>query len=193
MTVAYPIARGLAPMMASLGAIAFLGDPLTADVMIGIALLSAGVAAIGLNKTLHRRSLGWAALTGLCIALYTVVDAKGVRVAPTAMSYIVWVFIMLGFGIGGLFACWRGKEFVVAVTGQWRAGLMAGSLSIVTYGLALFAMRWAAVPRLAALRETSILFAGIIAYIFLKERPTPQQVCGMLLIAVGAMWLLVSP
>ena len=53
---------------------------------------------------------------------------------------------------------------------QWRPGLIAGACSIVTYGLALWAFRLGATPRLAALRETSILFGVVIAIVFLKER-----------------------
>lgn len=193
MTVAYPIARGMAPLLASLGAIAVLQEPITTHIVIGIALVSGGVCAIGFTRITNRQALGWSALTGLCIALYTVIDAKGVRMAPTAASYIVWVFIMLGFGIGGLFAFWRGSDFVIAASRQWKPGLVAGGFSLMTYGLALLAMRWGTVPRLAALRETSILFAGIIAYVFLKERPTKTAICGMIIIAAGATWLLAKP
>lgn len=192
MTVAYPIARGIAPMLASAGAILFLGEPITQNIVIGILLVSGGVAAIGVTRKVHWEALGWSVLTGLCIALYTVIDAKGVRVAPTAISYIVWVFMMLGFGIGGLFALWRGKDFVLAASEQWKPGLVAGGFSLATYGLALFAMKWGAVPRLAALRETSIVFAGLIAYLFLKERISSKRAGGMILIALGAMWLLAT-
>ena len=190
MTVAYPIARGLAPMLAAAGAVLFFNEPITIAVSIGILLVSSGVATIGLHRNIDRKALGWSSLTGCCIALYTVIDAQGVRVAPTAASYVVGTFIMLGGGIGTLFALWRGKAFLAEATHQWRPGLSAGALSIVTYGLALLALRWGATPRLAALRETSILFAVVIAIFFLKERPTAQRLVGVGLIGIGAAWLL---
>ena len=84
MTVAYPIARGLAPMLAAAGAVALFHE--------------------------------WALLTGTCIAAYTVIDAQGVRAAPTAMSHIVWTFILLGGGLGTFFALWRGKEFFITAS-----------------------------------------------------------------------------
>jgi drug/metabolite transporter (DMT)-like permease len=190
MTVAYPIARGLAPMLAATGAVAIFHEPISLFVGLGIVLITVGVMFIGVSHPLNRRALLWAALTGTCIAGYTVIDAQGVRAAPIAASYIVWLFILLGGGIGGFFAILRGKSFFVSAAGQWRPGLAAGALSIVSYGFALLALRLGATPRLAALRETSILFGTIIAVIFLRERLTRLRYAGVIAIAIGAMTLL---
>ena len=84
----------------------------------------------------------------------------------------------------GLFFC----GLIASPTGQLReigiearriAGLAAGALSILTYGLALWAFRLGATPRLAALRETSILFGVLIAVVFLKEKATPARLAGV--------------
>jgi drug/metabolite transporter (DMT)-like permease len=190
MTVAYPIARGLAPMLAAAGAVALFHEPISIAVVIGILAIAVGVMCIGASHKLQRSALLWALLTGTCIAAYTVVDAQGVRAAPTAMSYIVWTFILLGGALGTFFALWRGREFFATAAGQWRPGLIAGALSIVTYGFALFAYRLGATPRLAALRETSILFGTAIAVIFLKERLTRLRLAGVIAIAAGAMVLI---
>jgi drug/metabolite transporter (DMT)-like permease len=190
MTVAYPIARGIAPMMAAAGAVALFREPISGYVVIGIVSITLGVMFIGFSHRLERSALLWALLTGACIAAYTVIDAQGVRAAPTAPSYIVWTFLFLGGALGAFFAIWRGKHFFTAAADQWRPGLVAGALSIVTYGLALFAFRLGATPRLAALRETSILFATAIAVIFLKERLTMLRSAGIVAIAAGAMVLI---
>jgi drug/metabolite transporter (DMT)-like permease len=190
MSVAYPVARGLAPALAAIGAVFLFQEPISARVVLGIALICAGVVGIGISHGASRSALGWAALTGLCIGGYTVIDAQGVRAAPSAASYIVWVFLMLGAGIGSGFALWRGRHFVASVAGQWKPGLLAGVLSILTYGLALLALRLGATPRLAALRETSILFGAILAVVFLKERMTRVRLGGVLAIAGGAVVLL---
>jgi drug/metabolite transporter (DMT)-like permease len=190
MTVAYPIARGLAPMLAAAGAVSLFHEPITVFVAAGIVLITVGVMFIGVSHTLNRRALMWAALTGTCIAGYTVVDAQGVRAAPTGASYIVWMFMLLGGGIGGFFAILRGKSFFVSAAGQWKPGLAAGALSIVSYGFALLALRLGTTPRLAALRETSILFGTVIAVIFLGERLTRLRCAGVIAIAIGAMTLL---
>jgi drug/metabolite transporter (DMT)-like permease len=190
MSVAYPIARGLAPMLAAAGAVAIFHEPISFAVVLGIIAIAFGVMFIGISHRMRRSALFWAALTGTSIAAYTVIDAQGVRAAPTALSYIVWVFLLLGAILGTFFAVWRGREFFITAAGQWRPGLVAGALSIVTYGFALYAFRLGATPRLAALRETSILFGTAIAVIFLKERLRRLRLAGVLSIAAGAMILI---
>ena len=192
MTVAYPIARGVAPALAAVGAVGVFGEPITATTIVGAALVSLGVMTVGLGRHVERRALAWALACGVLIALYTVVDAQGVRAAPTAPSYIVWIYLIDGLVIGAIFALWRGPRFLVAAGREWKAGLAAGAFSIVTYGLALWAFPIADNPRLAALRETSILFAVGIAVIFLKERLTAGRIVGISLIAGGAVTLLAA-
>jgi drug/metabolite transporter (DMT)-like permease len=192
MMVAYPVLRGIAPAIAATVAVAVFREPITLPVAVGVALVSAGVLATALGRHMDRRTLGWSLLTGTAIALYTVLDAKGVRVAPTAPSYIAWAFLIDGGVIGAAFALWRGPVFVAAARSQWKPGLIAGALSIVTYGLALWAFRLADIPRLAALRETSILFGVAIAVVFLKERATLARLAGVAVIAAGAVVLLSS-
>jgi drug/metabolite transporter (DMT)-like permease len=192
MTVAYPIARGLAPMLAAAGAVAIFHEPITGYIVAGIVLIAIGVMFIGVSHRLKRSALLWAMLTGSCIAAYTVIDAQGVRAAPTAASYIVWTFLLLGGALGTFFAIWRGRAFFASVAGQWKPGLAAGALSIITYGFALWAFRLGATPRLAALRETSILFGTAIAVIFLNERLNKMRTAGVMAIAVGAIALIAA-
>jgi drug/metabolite transporter (DMT)-like permease len=192
MSVAYPIARGLAPTLAAIGAVAIFHEPISLPVACGIALIATGVMLIGVSHTLNKTAVLWAALTGACIAGYTVIDAQGVRAAPDAASYIVWTFLLMGTGIGGIFAVWRGKQFLISAAAQWRPGVIAGTLSLFTYGLALLALRLGATPRLAGLRETSILFGTAIAVIFLKERLSRTRYAGIAAIAFGAVLLVVS-
>jgi drug/metabolite transporter (DMT)-like permease len=192
MTVAYPIARGIAPMLAAAGAVAIFHEPISVYVVLGILAIACVVMLIGVSHKLRRSALLWAMLTGLCIASYTVIDAQGVRAAPTALSYIVWTFLLLGGALGTVFAIWRGRAFFAAAAGQWKPGLIAGALSIITYGFALFAFRLGATPRLAALRETSILFGTAIAVVFLKERLTTLRFGGVLAIALGAIVLIAA-
>jgi drug/metabolite transporter (DMT)-like permease len=192
MSVAYPIARGIAPALAAIGAAGVFREPLSWPVALGIAMVCAGVLTVGLGRHAGRKAVAWAAATGVCIAVYTVIDAQGVRAAPDAPSYIVWLYLAHGFGIGLIFALWRGPVFLLEARGQWRPGLLAGLLSIVTYGLALWAFRLGDTPRLAALRETSILFATAIAVFVLKEPVTRRRLAGVGAIAAGAATLLAN-
>jgi drug/metabolite transporter (DMT)-like permease len=169
----------------------WLRDPITVPVAAGVLLVSLGTVLVAWWNAPSRKALGWALATGASIALYTVIDAKGVRAAPSAFSYFVWIFLALGGGIGTLFAVWRGPRFLAEARSQWKPGLIAGALSLVTYGLALWAYRLGDVPRLAALRETSILFGVGIAWLFLKERIGKARLAGAGLIAAGSAVLLV--
>jgi len=190
MIVAYPIARGVAPALASIVAVGAFHERMTWPIAAGIGLVSTGVMTVGVGRHVSPVALRWAGATGVSIALYTVLDAQGVRAAPSAASYIVWNYLMLGGGIGLLFAVWRGPAFVGAARGEWKAGLVAGALSILSYGLALAAYRMGATPRLAALRESSILFGVAIAVLVLKERLTRSRAIGVGVIAAGAVTLL---
>jgi drug/metabolite transporter (DMT)-like permease len=192
MLVAYPLLRGVAPVLAASVAVTVFHEPASIWVAAGVALVSLGVIVSALGRHLDRRTLFWALLTGACIAAYTVVDAQGVRAAPSAPSYIVWVFLIVGGGVGTMFALWRGPGFILSARTEWKPGLIAGALSIVTYGLALWALRLGATPRLAALRETSVLFAVVIAIVFLKERATPARLASAGLIGAGAAVLVLS-
>jgi drug/metabolite transporter (DMT)-like permease len=192
MTVAYPISRGVAPALAAAVAVGVFSERITVSTATGIGLVSAGVMVVGLGRRVDRRALAWALATGVTIALYTVIDAQGVRVAPSAPSYIVWVYLFLGGGIALFFALWRGPKFIMAARSEWKPGLFAGVLSIVTYGLALWAYRLGDTPRLAALRETSILFGVAIAVVFLKERVTTGRLAGIGAIVAGAATLIVQ-
>ncbi|WP_292998103.1 DMT family transporter [Novosphingobium sp. UBA6272] len=192
MSAVYPVMRGTAPVLAALASVFLLGDPISLPVALGIGLVSAGTALVAWWNTPDKRALAWALATGATIAAYTVIDAKGARAAPSALSYIVWVFLMLGFGVGAIFALWRGPRFLAAARSEWKPGLIAGALSIVTYGLALWAYRLGDVPRLAALRESSILFGVLIAWLFLNERIGKARVLGAGLIASGAAMLLAA-
>lgn len=192
MTVAYPIARGVAPALAATVAVGVFGEPINWVTAVGIGLVSVGVMTVGLGRAVTRSALIWAGATGICTALYTVLDAQGVRAAPSAPSYIVWIYLIDGLIIGAIFALIRGPRFLLAARSEWKPGLIAGAFSLLTYGLALWAFRIGDTPRLAALRETSILFGVVIAVVFLKERLTPGRLVGIVTIAVGAATLLAA-
>jgi drug/metabolite transporter (DMT)-like permease len=192
MMVTYPLMRGMAPMLASLVAVGVFHEPATLAVGVGVGCVSVGVMVAALGRHLDRRALVWSLITGASIALYTVADAQGVRAAPSAPSYIVWIFLIDGGIIAVLFALWRGPRFILSARSEWRAGLAAGVGSIISYGLALWALRLGATPRLAALRETSVLFGVVIAIVFLKERATAARLASAGLIGLGAAVLVMA-
>ena len=188
MSAVYPVMRGSAPVIAAAAAVLLIGDPISWPVALGIGLVSAGAMAVAFWRPPSRKGLAWALFTGFTVAAYTVVDAEGVRAAPSALSYIVWVFLA-GAGIAALFG-WRRRHILRAeATVYWRRALLGGALSILTYGTALWALRLGEVPRLAPLRESSILFGVLLAAFVLKEHVNRARALGAVAIAAGAFVL----
>jgi drug/metabolite transporter (DMT)-like permease len=189
-SAAYPILRGTAPLVTAALAIGLFGESASARELAGIALIGAAMFVMVSGRHISREGLGWALFTGMTIAAYTVVDAHGVRAAPSPLSFIVWMFVLMGSATVTMFALLsRGRIFVSART-QWRAGAAAGALSILTYGLALSAFALGPTAPLAALRETGMVTALLIATFVLKERVTAGRAIGMLGILGGAVLIL---
>lgn len=189
-SAAYPVMRGVAPMLTAALAILVFGEHVSTREIIGIALIGGAVAMLVIGRHLGRAGLGWALLTAAMIGCYTMADAHGVRAAPRPVSYIVWSFVLSGGAIVTMFGlASRGRIFVAAL-GQWTAGVTAGALSIVTYGLALNAFALGAIAPLAALRETGMVTALAIAIFFLGERVTLMRALSVLGILGGAALIL---
>ena len=190
LSAVYPVLRGTAPLLTAAVSIGLLGEHATTGQIAGIAVIGAAMFVMVAGRHIGRAALGWSLLTGATIAGYTLVDALGVRAAPEPASYIVWVFVEMGvvvlalFGVvtrGGIFASFRA---------QWRPGVVAGVLSVVTYGTALYAFSLGPTAPLAALRETGMVTALVIAVVVLRERATWGRVVGVLGILAGAALIL---
>jgi drug/metabolite transporter (DMT)-like permease len=187
----YPIARGAGPAMSAALAVLFLGEQLSPLAVGGLALACAGV--VGAASTSPPRdglaAIGLALAVGACIGVYTAIDAAGVRSAETALSYIVWFFIAHAPCLGLPAIIRRGRGVFAAARAEWRSGLVAGALSVVSYGLALAAFRIAPVTELAALRETSVIFAALIGWIAMGEPMGRRRIAAAAVMAVGLIVL----
>lgn len=191
-SAAYPVMRGAAPMLTAALAIGLFGEAVPLRELVGIVVIGAAVATLVIGRHLGRAGLGWALLTAAMIGCYTVADAHGVRAAPEPNSYVVWSFVCSGAAIVTSFAlASRGRIFAAALA-QWKPGVAAGALSIVTYGLALNAFALGAVAPLAALRETGMVTALAIAVLFLGERVTAVRALSVLGILAGAALILTA-
>jgi drug/metabolite transporter (DMT)-like permease len=190
LSAVYPVLRGTAPLVTAGVTIGLLGEHATTGQIAGIALIGGAMFVMIAGRHLGRAALGWSLLTGLCIAAYTVVDAIGVRAAPSATSYIVWVFVQMGAVVVAMFGLLSRGTMFAAARSQWKPGVIAGALSILTYGLALAAFALGPTAPLAALRETGMVTALLISILFLKERATAGRVIGVFGILGGAALIL---
>ncbi|NML07670.1 DMT family transporter [Sphingomonas sp. G-3-2-10] len=189
-SAAYPIMRGAAPLLTAILAIGLFGEAASTGELAGIAVIGLAVAALVFGRHIGRAGVGWALLTAAMIGCYTVTDANGVRAAPVPASYIVWSFVASGTAIVTLFGLISRGRIFSAARAQWRPGVVAGALSIVTYGLALYAFSLGPTAPLAALRETGMITALLISALFLHERVTRLRAFSVFGIFAGAVMIL---
>jgi len=171
LSFAYPLMRGTAPLLVTLLGILFLRELPTAQVSLGILLISAGIVGIAFAQR-HRHpraAVYWAVANAAIIAVYTLVDGAGARASGNAASYVLWLTFVEGIVFLAYIRARRGARATAYVAAQWRRGLLGGLCSVVAYGIVLWAMTRAPVAAVAALRETSVLFAAIIGTALLKE------------------------
>jgi drug/metabolite transporter (DMT)-like permease len=171
LSFAYPLMRGTAPLIVTLLGIAFLREWPTAQIALGIALISSGIVSIAFVR--HNRhppaAAGWAFANAAIIAAYTLVDGAGARVSGNALSYVAWLTFLEAFPFLAWIHLRRGPAAFAYVRRGWRRGLLGGAISLAAYAIVLWAMTRAPIAAVAALRETSVLFAALIGAVWLKE------------------------
>ncbi len=194
LALAYPLARGSAPLLATIGGAMLLAEVPGAVAIAGIVLLSCGVFLMSFRGS---RALGaydgwsvfFALVTSVFIAGYTLTDGSGARSAADATSYAVWLFLCEGLWSLAFCIALRGPRSVGIMLGEWKVGLVGGFLSAVAYWIAMWAMTKAPIATVAALRETSILFAMALSTLMLGEKLTRWRIVAGLLIVGGVIAL----
>ncbi|MDE2612861.1 MAG: EamA family transporter [Burkholderiales bacterium] len=197
----YPIMRGFAPLLVALGSATVVGEAPSAATWAGVLGITAGVALVGLGHAgdalHHRKALAFAFANACIIAVYTFVDGLGVRTELRAggavFHYVLWLFVLDGIAYPLL--VWRrrspaGRAAALAYArGRWPLAALGGSASIGSYAIALWAMTRAPVASVAALRETSVLFAALLGTFMLRERFGLRRAAGTLAVVAGVMAL----
>lgn len=187
---AYPIARGSSPLLVTLGA-ALIAKELPAwSGIAGILLVSIGIISLAFRgRRLPDSGILYALGTGAFIAAYSVTDGMGGRLSGNTPAYTLWLCLLWGATALPIYlvrrpgcALWRGLR---------QTGLAAGGgiVSLLAYGIVIFAMTQAPMGSVSALRETSVLFAVLLARIFFAERLTLRRIVSALVIALGALCL----
>lgn len=174
LSVAFPVARGITPLGVALLAWLTLGSTLSAGKLLAICVLSAGIAAFALDRIRisnpeHRKGIALAVCTGGIIAVYTLLDGIGLKTAQDPNTYIVWLFVLDGLFVSSIVTLARRDTVLPFLRKNWRKGLLVGVLGVLTYGMALYALSLGSLVEIAALRETSVVFAALIGAFLLKE------------------------
>jgi drug/metabolite transporter (DMT)-like permease len=136
----------------------------------------------------HKEAVAVALLNAVVISLYTYVDGVGARTAGNPIAYTLWICILPPIPLFAFAFMRRGISPVLEhVRRTWRRGLLGGIGSVASYGLALYAMTRAPIAAVAALRETSILFALLISVLVLREKASPWRYVAGAMICAGAL------
>jgi len=196
MSQIYPMARGGAPLLTMAGALMILGERLAPLQFVAIGLLGVGIMLI---SALGRRrgaafdpvAIGFAALTAAMISGYTLVDGLGARAAGDPHAYSAALFVIDALPLLAFVVLRRGKVALTAMRPFWLQGTAGGLLALAAYWIAIWAMTVAPIPLVAAVRESSVLFAALIAYFWLKEPLQASRLvaCGCIVVALALMRL----
>lgn len=186
---AYPVARGSSPLLVTLGAAALAGEMPARHGLLGILLVSGGIISLAFRgRRLPESGIVYALGTGAFIAAYSVTDGIGGRLSGAPVAYTVWMCLLWGatalplYLLLGRGRLWRGAR---------RTGLAAtgGIISVIAYGIVIFAMTRAPMGAVSALRETSVLFAVLLGRLAFGEALTARRMLSAAVIVAGVLCL----
>jgi drug/metabolite transporter (DMT)-like permease len=200
LSVAYPIMRGLAPLIAAVIALATLGEAPGPIASLGVAALVAGVLAMGASGFAHGRinrpTILVAVANSAVIAIYSVIDGQGARLSGAgsafAFAYNSWADALTALSYLPIILFLRGRAVVATFAQDWRRGLIGGLAAFFGYAIVVWAMTRAPIAAVAALRETSVVFAAIIGVAVLGEPFHAQRAIAVLVILAGVILLRVG-
>ena len=191
LSLTYPLMRGTAPMLVAVASISLIEEAVSPLGWLGVACICAGVLLLGFTKAwwLHRKAIMFALVNAVLIACYTVIDAKGARSSGNVIQYVSMLFVLDGWPFAAIVFMQRKGQIWPYVRTRWPLAMGGALASIGSYAIALWAMTIAPVAMVAALRETSVLFAALIGAWFLKEVWTRQRIAGTVAIMSGVVAL----
>ena len=189
----YPLARGVSPLVVAILAAVFVHEHLALLQIVGVTVVSAGLVFLVFGGRRPGRGAFLAAVgTGLTIAAYTTVDGVGVRLSHSPVGYIGWLMVLESLCVP-LFALVRRREVLLKQPPRiLLSGLAAGALSVLAYGLVLWAQTRGALAPIAALRETSVIFGAIIGTVIFREPFGRNRIAATVLVVAGIVLLNVA-
>ena len=192
-TKVYPIARGSAPIFIAIFSLLLFNVSILKFELAGILVISFGIIILGFQniKTFKNyRAMAYALGTGLFISGYSIADGYGGRVSNSTLNYTSWLMILIVIIFPILLRIMNKPEVVKKVFNKEKKILfIGGTLSYIVYAIIIWAFTKASVPTVAALRETSIIFALLIGTFFLREKFTLLKMAAVLTIFFGVILL----
>jgi drug/metabolite transporter (DMT)-like permease len=188
LSLAYPVARGLAPLLVLALSAALAAEVPGAGALAGVVVTCAGIFALAGRSRASSRDLAtvsWAAGVAFCIAVYTLLDGLGARHSGNPVGYVAVLNIITGIVVCGTAVWRRGPALGEAVRSDWKGGVLGGALMLSSYTIVVYAMTLAPLAQVAALRESSVVFAAILGALFLKEPFGAKRIAASFAVACG--------
>jgi drug/metabolite transporter (DMT)-like permease len=182
----YPIARGSAPLLIAIAGIAVAGEHLNGGEWLGLLIACAGLISLaGIPKAGEGRSILFAFATSLGIACYSILDGLGVRSTTEGLSYISWLLALEMIPVGLAFIWLRRGRVMASLNENFKRGLFGGIIAGIGYGIVIWAMDFAPMAHVSAMRETSVILAALIGTLALHEPFGPRRIAAAALVAGG--------
>ncbi len=186
----YPIARGAAPVLVLGFSLLALDEALAWGELAGVLVLGGGIGLMAHGVLTHgesRRLLPYALGAACATAGYTLSDGMGARASGAPVAYVAWLMLLLAFSYAPVVLALRGRRILTRDPRAWALGSVAAAASFGAYAIAVWAMTLAPIALVGALRETSILFAVLIGWLWFGERMDRGKALAALLIVVGVV------
>ena len=185
MSVVYPLARGIAPVLTTVAAFHFIGEALGTGQMLAVGLISLGLMALSFGAGAGGPAVGFALATGVAVATYSFLGGLGVRAAGTVLGFQACLEIATGIGMVGYALVARRAAIPAYARRHGVLGLLAGILSVLGFLAFLLAARSLPLGPVVALRETSVIFGAIIGTLILKEGFGPRRIAASAMVVGG--------
>ena len=186
----YPLARGCAPLLAMILGAAILADYPGIHGVLGAVVLILGVLLMawrGGRERLGSKAIKAALITAMFTAGYTLSDGAGARVGGEPIRYTLWLFACNGLVMLVVLLIHQRRNAWYQIRQYALIGIMGGAMSLLAYGIVIWAMTKAPIGVVAALRESSVLFAMLLSVLLLKEPLGRVRLTAAAIIAVGVL------
>jgi drug/metabolite transporter (DMT)-like permease len=186
MSVVYPLARGIAPVLMTIAAFISLGEALRPVHLVAVGLISFGIMVLSLGAGANGVAVGYACATGLAVAAYSLFGGLGVRTAGTVLGFQACLEVVTGGGMAAYALATRGANVLAYVRRHGTIGFFAGTMSVLGYLAFLAAAKTLPLGPVVALRETSVIFGTLIGTLVLREAFGLRRITASTFVISGA-------
>ena len=190
-SLAYPIARGGGALTAAVGGLLLLDDRLSVPGWVAIAVITGGLMSF-IRPGTSWSQIRWALLVALLIGGYTLADAAGAR-RTEGVAYVLGTFFATAVVVS-IYGAAPGRvaSMRASMARHWSRHLTSGLAAAAAYGLVLYAVRWAPVGYVTALRESSVVLAALAGWHLLAEGLGRARVASAGVVCSGLVLLVIA-